>query len=218
MVNYLRKAKELIARFSSYDLQHILRSKNAWADKLAKLATFQIEDLNPHVHFEIIDTRGTEEPNSTLFAELEPSWIDSIFNYLNTGALPEDKSVARKVTHQAPHYVLCDRKLYKRSLTLPLLKFLLSFEVDSNLREVYEGIYGNHLDDQALAYKILQQGYYWLTIHKKAIEHVRRCDACQRHTPVQHQPTIDLTTMTALWPSAQWGVDILGPFPPALTQ
>ena len=97
------------------------------------------------MHVETIDTRDTEEPNSTLSAKLGPSWMDSIFNYLNTEALPEDKSAAHKVTRQAPHYILYDEKLYKRSYTLPLLKWLTSSEMDYALREVHEGICGSHL-------------------------------------------------------------------------
>ena len=81
--------------------------------------------------------------------------MDSIFNYLNIKALSEDKSVARKVTRQAPHYVLYDRKLYKRSFILSFLKCLPPFEVDYTLMEAHEGICDNHLDGQALAYKIL---------------------------------------------------------------
>ena len=71
--------------------------------------------------------------------------MDLIFNYLNIGALLEDKFVTRKVTRQVPHYVLYDGKLYKRSFTLPLLKFLPPFEADYALREVHEGIRGDHL-------------------------------------------------------------------------
>ena len=80
-----------------------------------------------------------------LSVEIEPSWMDPIFNYLRIETLPMNKSVARKVTRQAPHYVLYDGKLYKRSFVLPLLKCLSLFEMDYALREVHEGICGNHL-------------------------------------------------------------------------
>ena len=92
MASYLKKAKELSARFSVCDLQHISKSKNAQADRLAKLTTLQIEDLDLQVHVETIGTRGTEELDSTLSIELEPSWMNPIFNYLSIGVLPEDKS------------------------------------------------------------------------------------------------------------------------------
>ena len=202
MTSYLTKAKELTARFSCCDLQHIHRTENVRADRLAKLATSQIEDLSPHIHIETIDARGIEELKLALSVELKLSWMDSIFDYLTIGALFEGKSTTRKVTHQTPHYVLYDKKLYKRSFTLSLLKCLPFFEVDYALRKVHKWICGNHLDDRALAYKILRQGYYWSTIHKDAIEHVKRCDAYQKHTLMQHQPATEMIAIAAPWPFA----------------
>ena len=97
------------------------------------------------MNIETLKTHSTEEPRLVLLVKLESSWMDQILNYLTTEALSEDKFTAHKVIHQAPHYVLYDGKLYNRSLILPLLKCLLPFEMDYALREVHEGIYGNHL-------------------------------------------------------------------------
>ena len=41
-------------------------------------------------------------------------------------------------------------------------------------------------------------------------------DKCQRFSNVIRQPTEELTSMMALWPFAQWGLDIMGPFPIAM--
>ena len=130
------------------------------------------------MHIETIKVHGTKEPKSTLSVELELSCMDPILDYLTIGALPGDKFVARKVTRQVPRYVLYNGKLYKRSFILPLLKCLPPSDMDYVLREVHEGIYGNHLDGWALTYKILRQGYYWLAIHEDAIEYIKRYDAC----------------------------------------
>ena len=81
--------------------------------------------------------------------------MDPILSFLSTRALLEDESAAHKVTHQAPHYVLYVGKLYKRSLTLSLLKCLSPSEADYALRKIHEEIYGNHLGGRALTYKIL---------------------------------------------------------------
>ena len=71
--------------------------------------------------------------------------MDPIIKYLKHGELPNDPASAQKVKCQAPHYILVKEKLYKRSHSSPLLKCLLSSEADYALREVHEGIYGNHL-------------------------------------------------------------------------
>ena len=43
-------------------------------------------------------------------------------------------------------------------------------------------------------------------------------DQCQRFNNVPKQPSEYLTPLMALWPFAQWGLDILGPFPLATRQ
>ena len=50
------------------------------------------------------------------------------------------------------------------------------------------------------------------------VEYIKKCDACQRHAPMECQPAIELTVLIAPWPLAQWRIDILGSFPSALTQ
>ena len=43
--------------------------------------------------------------------------------------------------------------------------------------------------------------------------YVKVCDKCQRFRNVPKQPSEYLTPMMAPWPFAQWGLDILRPFP-----
>ena len=42
---------------------------------------------------------------------------------------------------------------------------------------------------------------------------VQRCERCQKHARIQHTPSFELQSITSPWPFAQWGLDILGPFP-----
>ena len=46
-------------------------------------------------------------------------------------------------------------------------------------------------------------------------EYVRRCEWCQMHAHLIHQLAGHLNPVSSLWPFAQWGLDILGPFPRA---
>ena len=134
---------------------------NVQADRLARLATSQIADLDSIVHIETLEAPSTEESVLILCTLSKPSWMDPIITYLKSGALPTDASASRKIKCLALHYTLLDGQLYKRSFSSPLLKCLLPSEADYALREVHEGIYGNHLGGRMLAYKILRQGYYW---------------------------------------------------------
>ena len=50
-------------------------------------------------------------------------------------------------------------------------------------------------------------------MQKKAQEYVKKCDQCQRFAPNIHQPEGVLNPLSSPWPFAQWGLDIVGPFP-----
>ncbi|KAL0457908.1 UNVERIFIED_CONTAM: hypothetical protein Slati_0418000 [Sesamum latifolium] len=51
-----------------------------------------------------------------------------------------------------------------------------------------------------------------------AIRLVSKCEKCQKHSSLIHQPTEPLTTMLSPFPFRQWGIDIVGPFPLAVGQ
>ena len=50
-------------------------------------------------------------------------------------------------------------------------------------------------------------------MQKEAQEYVKKCDQCQRFAPNVHQPGRVLNPLSSPWPFAQWGLDIVGPFP-----
>ena len=53
-------------------------------------------------------------------------------------------------------------------------------------------------------------------MQREALEYVRKCDQCQRFAPSIHQPGGILNPLSSPWPFAQWGLDIVGPFPKAV--
>ncbi|KAL0440403.1 UNVERIFIED_CONTAM: hypothetical protein Slati_2523300 [Sesamum latifolium] len=64
-----------------------------------------------------------------------------------------------------------------------------------------------------LANKALRAGYFWPTMKQDAIRLVSKCERCQKHSSLIHQPAEPLTTMLSPCPFMQWGMDIVGPFP-----
>ena len=86
------------------------------------------------------------------------------------------------------------------------------------MREVHERIYKNHSGSWLLVHKLIRVRYYWPTMLKDTQAYVRACDKCQRLSNVIRQPTKELIPITAPWPFAQWGLDIMGPFPIAMRQ
>ena len=102
--------------------------------------------------------------------------------------------------------------LYKRGFSRPYLRSLSHEEADYVMREVHEGICGNHSEAQSLVHKLIQAGYYWPTMLKDVQAYVKACDKCQRFSNFIRQPSEELTPMTAPWLFTQCGLDIIGPF------
>uniref|UniRef100_A0A2N9EEI4 Uncharacterized protein n=1 Tax=Fagus sylvatica TaxID=28930 RepID=A0A2N9EEI4_FAGSY len=103
--------------------------------------------------------------------------------------------------------------LYKRGFSLPYLRCLAPDEASYVMREIHEGICGDHSGARALQRKIVRAGYYWPSMQADASKFVQRCDKCQRYANLLHSPPEVLVPMTTPWPFAQWGLDIMGPFP-----
>ena len=143
----------------------------------------------------------------------ENNWTTLLTSYQRTSLLPVGKDAARKLKFQALQFVLIKDVLYKRGFSRSYLRCLSHEEADYVMREVHEGICGNHSGAQSLVHKLIRAGYYWPTMMKNAQAYVKACDKCQRFNNLIRQPSEELTPMTAPWPFAQWGLDIMGPLP-----
>lgn len=98
--------------------------------------------------------------------------------------------------------------------------FITSFQIfrtrgSKLLKEIHEGLYGNHLGGQTLASKILKYGYNWPTIIKDPIEIVRKCDRYQKIPNIPRQPPTNFISIIVLCLFAQWGLDLFGELPKA---
>ena len=91
-----------------------------------------------------------------------------------------DKMEARKITVKALRYVVIDGILF----LIPYLKCLRPTEAETTLREVHEGICGQHQGGRALAHKVVRLGFYWPTMIVGAKTFVRKCERCQKHAPI----------------------------------
>ena len=101
-----------------------------------------------------------------------------LISYLKNGMLPNGKDAARKLKVQASRFILIKDVLYKRGFSRPYLRCLVPEEAEYVMREVHEGICGNHLGVRSLVHKLIKIGYYWPTIQKDAEAYVKTCDKC----------------------------------------
>ena len=141
------------------------------------------------------------------------SWMDPIWDYIIDGSLPDDPKEAAKIRARSARFTDHKGILYKRGFFTPILKCIAGKDIEYVLREVHEGICGNHIGARALAGKVLRQGYYWPTILKNATSLVKKCRICQEYAKISRLPSEPLTSITSPWPFQQWGLDIFGPLP-----
>ena len=137
--------------------------------------------------------------------EAPPSWMDPIRLYIATGELPDDRVRAHKIQIQSARFSIIDGQLYKRSLGGLYLKCLTPEQGQYVLAELHEGICGNHLGGRTLAHQAHTRGYYWPTMKSDAVDYVRKCNPCQRMSPILRSPVQDLFSISNPWPFVQWG-------------
>ena len=106
------------------------------------------------------------------------NWTISLISYLKNDMLPDSKEAARKLKVRVAQFVLIKDILYKKGFSLLYLRCLSSKEADYIMREVHEGICGNHSESRSLVHKLVRAGYYWPTMLKDAHAYVKTYDKC----------------------------------------
>ena len=157
MILYLKKVRELLKKFTRVQVRHVPRAENMRADALAKLATTPQEDLD-----RLIPVKHLPEPSVNIDGEevspvmSSPSWMDPIWDYLVDGTLPIDPKEASKLRTRSAGFTIHRGTLYKRGFSTPILKCVGKEDANYVLREVHEGICGNHIGARSLAAKTLR--------------------------------------------------------------
>ncbi|XP_057506532.1 uncharacterized protein LOC130789733 [Actinidia eriantha] len=177
---YLGEVKATSAKIKDFKIHQIPREDNKKAYALANLAS-SFEFISDRcIPLEFLASPSIEIANLVLQVGESPTWMDEIIAYLQEGTLPRDKLQARRLQYRSARFYILKGKLYKRSFSRPLLKCLRPKEGEYVLREIHEGIGGNHSGARSLARKAIRQGYFWPTLERDAATYIRRCDKCQR--------------------------------------
>ena len=114
---------------------------------------------------------------------------------------------------RSARFVLIKDVLYKRGFSRPYLRCLGTKEADYVMREIHEGICGNHSGSKSLVHKLVRAGYYWPTMQKDAEAYVRACDKCQRFSNIIRQPTEELTLLNGPMAVRTIGIRYYGTIP-----
>ncbi|XP_004296218.1 PREDICTED: gypsy retrotransposon integrase-like protein 1-like [Fragaria vesca subsp. vesca] len=141
--------------------------------------------------------------------------MDPIIEFLKEGVRPENRRQARKLQSRCARYTLIDGKLYRRGYRFPSLKCVSVEEGEAILRDIHEGVCGNHYGSRSMSFKALRTGYFWPNMGKMADQMSARCHKCHQHANKIYSPSIALSILMSPWPFAQWGMDLIGKLPTA---
>ncbi|XP_074360143.1 uncharacterized protein LOC141700232 [Apium graveolens] len=141
---YLRCTQRLILKFKEVRLECVPREKNNNADALAKMGSQQEAVLLGSIPSELQEIPSIPEVEVMQVDDAPKEiWMTPILAYIHKGVLLEDGFKTRRLRYQATRYVVYDEVLYKRGFNQPLLR-CVNEEGNYILREVHEGICGNH--------------------------------------------------------------------------
>ena len=73
--------------------------------------------------------------------------------------------------------------------------------------------YGGHHNGDRTTAKVLQSGFFWLSIFKDVLDYVCHCDKCQRTGGISTRNEMPLQNIMEVEIFYCWGIDFVGPFP-----
>jgi len=195
----------------------VARGQNRHVDSLATLASSLTNEVPWLIKVELVAEPSINvRVGVSVVSISEPCWMDPIIDFLVEDRVSDDEKEASRVRRViARYWLLADRKLYRRSFGGPYLLCLHPDKVNKLLIELHEGVCGNHVRGRSLAHQAMSQGFWLPQMQKDVAKYVRKCEQCEKHTPLIHQPIGSLNPVSSLLPFAQWGLDIVGPFPQA---
>ena len=136
--------------------------------------------------------------------------------YLEAQEYPEGASINDKkfLRRFFAKFFFSNGILYKCNHDSILLQCVDKIEAKNIMAELHEGTFGTHSCGQTMAKKILWARYYWSTMEADCYQHSRTCHKCQIYNDKVHVPPVPLNVLTAPWPFAMWGIDMIGKIKP----
>ncbi|CAM8892537.1 unnamed protein product [Rhodiola kirilowii] len=228
LIPYHRHATQLLNEFDSISIGHVPRSANKLADALANLAanlalgaeeTMSIPVCNRWVVPPLEENEENMESSNAIYAyEIErEDWRQPIIDFLDHQKLPTDPRHKVEICRRAPRFIHYKGTLYRRSFLGQWLRCLNEEEAVEVMQEAHAGICGAHQSGPKLYDRVKRMGYYWPTVVQDCVDFAKKCNACQFNANFIHQPPEHLHPTVASWPFKAWGLDVVGPINPKVS-
>ena len=154
MKNYLDLIQRRTNQTFEVKFLQVPRGENEHTDRLAKAAPAEHSMTNQQILSFVQQYPAIEE----FKIQMIPKGVDQttlIVAYLKNGTLLEDRDESRRLKVRVARFVLIADVLYKRGFSRPCLRCLTPDEVDYVMREVHEGVCGNHSGARSLIHKLI---------------------------------------------------------------
>jgi hypothetical protein len=224
---YVQEVRKLENKFFGLEIHHVVRERNVGADILSKLGSTHaqvpvgvfIQELKqPSIKSstQITTDGGLQQPSWEVML-LEEDWREAYIDFIQDqkflAGLDARSTEAARVMRRSKGFILVDSKLYQRGTRFGVLMKCVTKEDGCDiLREIHEGVCGNHTASRMLVGKAYRAGFWWPTAVSDAEDLVRRCQNCQFFREQSHILAHSLITIPPSWPFACWSLDMIGPF------
>ena len=83
------------------------------------------------------------------------------------------------------------------------------------MKEIHTDLCGSHIGSRPLLGEVFRQEFYWPKAASDAADLVQKCEGCQKCARDKKQPSSLTQLIQPTWLLQRWGLDLLGPLPPA---
>eukprot|EP00253_Pinus_taeda_P014512 PITA_14512 len=137
------------------------------------------------------------------------------FNIVPTTPILKEK---RKIVRKSTPFTWIGGNLFKLGPDHILRRCVREEEVFDILLTCHDGPCGGHFAAKRIAFKILQAGYYWPTLHQDVKRYISQCDWCQRMGKPTPKDEMPMQPQVTFEPFEKWGVDFVSPIRPPSKQ
>lgn len=141
-------------------------------------------------------------------------WFADIANFLACEIVPDEYNAQKRkwLFAESRKYLWDDPYLWKQNADSIFRRCVTEQEVDGILTHCHSLACGGHGAGSKTAFKALECGFWWPTLHKDAKTFVTSCDRCQRAGGISKRHEMPQQMILEVEPFDVWGIDFMGPF------
>ena len=182
--------------------------ENQVADHLSRLEANELEENTQEIHDSFPDEAVM------LLAHNTTPWYADFANFLVCGIMPDGLSASqsKRFLFNVKRYFWDEPYLFRECANNIIRRCVLEVEMKRILEACHSSPVGGHHGGFRAASKVLQSGYFWLTMYQDATAYAKACTQCQMQGGMSRKHELPLTPIFEIELFDVWGIDFMGPF------